>query len=374
MLLVGGYNCITQSEEMKVKKIWAIYFFIKVFYMFFAIYIFSRITTLGDTFDYLNSPLQFTPRILYSSTAFMQFIGALSRKVLRLDILACIPFMLMSFYGVYYAVDRLNLYRYSTYILILFSLPNFGVWTSVLGKDAVGCFFMCIISVILIKKMQGKYSLKLIDYFALYLCLIFKPQYLLFVLQAIVYLTITHPFKDKKNFPFWFGVFIIAANVIMIYLARDMAIHFKSSDPTLAKSTRSELPWMEHYGFFKSAVYGMFISFFGPTFSEMLRKPAHLLSGLESLTMIVCFLILSIPRLKYILKSLRFNPRVFMTYFIVFIGILFLHYPFGFLNPGSAIRYRSNFYPLFVIMILYLFAKMREKNILKMNKQTINGL
>ncbi|MEJ7559224.1 MAG: hypothetical protein WKF66_13020 [Pedobacter sp.] len=355
---------------MKVKKIWAIYFFIKVFYMFFAIYIFSRITTLGDTFDYLNSALQFTPRIFYSSTALMQFIGAISRSALRLDILACIPFMLLSFYGVYYAVDRLNLYRYSTYILILFSLPNFGVWTSVLGKDAVGCFFMCIISVVLVKKLHGKYTLQFIDYLALYLCLIFKPQYLLFVLQAIVYLTLTHPFKDKKNFPFWLGIFIIAANVIVIYLARDlidelargMAIHFKSSDPTLARSTRSELPWVEHYGFFKSALYGMFISFFGPTFSEMIHKPAHMLSGLESLAIIVCFLILLTPRLKYILKSLSFNPRVFMTYLIVFIGILFLHYPFGFLNPGSAIRYRSNFYALFVILLLYLLAKMREKN------------
>jgi hypothetical protein len=367
---------------MKVRKIWAIYFFIKVFYLFFAVYIFSRITTLGDTFDYLNSALRFSPSILYSSTAFMQFAGAISRLVLRLDILACIPFMLLSFYGVYYAVDRLNLYRYSTYILILFSLPNFGVWTSVLGKDAVGCFFMCIISVILVKKLQGKYSLKLIDYFALYLCLIFKPQYLLFVLQAIVYLTITHHFKDRKNFPFWFGVFIIVANVILIYLARDiidelargMAIHFKSSDPTLARSTRSELPWMEHYGFFKSALYGMFISFFGPTFSEMLHKPAHLLSGIESMIMLLSFLILLIPRLKYIFKTLRFNPRVFMTYFIVFTGILFLHYPFGFLNPGSAIRYRSNFYALFVIMILYLFARMREKKIGKTDSPTINVL
>jgi hypothetical protein len=350
--------------------------------MFFAIYIFSRITTLGDTFDYLNSALRFSPGVFYSSTAFMQFAGAISRQVLRLDILGCIPFMLLSFYGVYYAVDRLNLYKYATYILILFSLPNIGVWTSVLSKEAVGCFFMCIISVILVKKLQGKYSLKLIDYFALYLCLIFKPQYMLFVFQAILYLTITQKFKDRKNFPFWLGLFIIAANIILIYVARDiidelargMAIHFKSNDPSLAKSTRSELPWMEHYGFFKSAFYGMFISFFGPTFSEMLQKPAHLLSGIESSIMIICFLSLLLPRLKYIFTSLRFNPRVFMTYFIVFIGILFIHYPFGFLNPGSAIRYRSNFYPLFVIMILYLFTINRTRKSLKITATLIHKI
>lgn len=350
---------------MRVKKIWAIYFGIKVFYMFFAIFVFSRLTTLGDTFDYLNSPLEFSSKIFYSSTAFMQFIGAVSRSVFRSDLLACIPFMLLSFYGVYYAVDRLNLYRYAPYIIILFSLPNFAVWTSVLGKEAVGCFFSSVIAVIIIKKLNGPYRLKLIDYFALYLCFMFKPQYLLFVMQAIVYLTLISKFRDKKYLPFIVGVIIITANVVAIYyfrdmidgLARGMAIHFKSNDPNLARSTRSEEPWMVPYGFFHSALYGMFIAFFGPTPAEMLNKPAHLLSGIESLVMITCFLFLLGPRLRYNLKTLRFNPKIFMTYFIVFIGILFIHYPFGFLNPGSAIRYRSNFYVLFVLLLLYQFSR-----------------
>src|SRR3954467_12446046 len=100
----------------------------------------------------------------------MQFAGAVCKLIFRADVLACVPFMLLSFYGIYYAVDRLNLYRYSAYIIILFSLPNFGVWTSVLGKEAVGCFFCAVLAVVLVKKINGSYCLKPIDYLALYLC------------------------------------------------------------------------------------------------------------------------------------------------------------------------------------------------------------
>jgi hypothetical protein len=352
---------------MYVKRIWVVYLLIKIFYLFFAVFVFSRLTTLGDTFDYLHAPLDVSPRLLYSSTAIMTFTGALFKRIFYNDALACFPLMLLSFYGIYYAVDRLNLYRYSAYIILLFSVPNFGVWTSIHGKEAVGCFFCSVIAVILIKKMQGRYRLRWIDYFALFLCMLFKPQYLLFIFQAIVYLNITQRFRDKKYFPLFFGMFIIALNVIAIYLARDiidqlaqgMAVHFRSSDPGLAQSTRSELPWTVPYGFFHSAPYGMFIAFFGPTLSEMLRKPAHFISGLESLVLVISMMTLYSQVLKYNLSALRFNPRIVITYFIVFIGILFIHYPFGFLNPGSAIRYRANFYPLFVLMLLYQFAAYR---------------
>jgi len=350
---------------MSCRKIWVVYFFIKVFYMFFAVFVFARITTLGDTFDYLNSYLQWRPDVLYSSTAFMEFTGALFKLLFRFDVLACFPFMLLSFYGIYYAVDRLNLYPYAVYIIILFSFPNFGVWTSILGKEAVGCFFGAVIAVMLIKKIEGPYRLKWIDYLALYLCAVFKPQYLLYVAQIWIFLTVTGKFRDKKVFPLLLGVVMIALNVVVLYLCRDlidelargMAIHFKNNDPTLAQSTRSEEPWLIPYGFFHSAPYGMFISFFGPTFSEMMQKPAQLVSGLESMAILSCLAFLLIPRLRYILSYQRFNPVIFITYFVVFLGILFVHYPFGFLNPGSAIRYRSNFYALFVLLLLYLFRR-----------------
>jgi hypothetical protein len=346
-----------------IKRIWVIYFLIRLFYMFIAVFVFSKITTLGDTFDYLNTPLFFSFKIFYSSTIMMQFLGALFKKIFVMDVLACFPFMLLSFYGVYYAVKKLDLYPYATYILILFSLPNFGIWTSILGKEAVGSFAMCIIAVMLIKKLNGCYRLKLIDYFAIYLCTLFKPQYLLYIAQAWIFIVIVKNFKDKKIFPLAFGIMIICLNLAALYLMRDivdflakgMAVHFHANDPSLAQSTRSETPWLEPYGFYAHAPYGMLIAFFGPTPAEMLRKPAQMIAGIESLGMFFCFLRLLLPRIKHFSGTFNFNPTVWFVYFVVFAGVLFVHYPFGFLNPGSAIRYRANFYPLFVLMLFNLF-------------------
>ena len=349
---------------MRFKKIWVIYFLIKVFYLLFAILVFSKITTLGDTLDYLNASLSITPSIIYNSTDLMNFSGAVFKTIFRIDVLACIPLMLLSFYGVYYAIDRLNLYRYSVLLVFLLSLPNFGVWTSIHSKEAVGCFFSGVMSVMLVKTLKGSYKLKFIDYFAMYLCLIFKPQYLIFILQALVYLKIVNKVKDKQVVAVVLGLIVVLLNIFVIYyfrdlideLAKGMSVHFNYSDPDAGQSTRSEAPWMVPFGFFHAAPYGLFISFFGPTLNEMLSKPTHLLSGIESVLILGMFIVMVIPRLKYIFFTYRINPKVFFTYTIIIIGILFVHYPFGFLNPGSAVRYRENFYLLFVIMIIYLKA------------------
>lgn len=353
---------------MKFKKIWVIYFGIKLFYVFFAIFIYSKLTVLGDTFGYLSAPLQLSSRLIYSSTAIMDFTGALFRLIFRIDVLCCLPCMLLAFYGVYYAVDRLNLYRYSLPIILLVSLPNFGVWTSIHGKEAVGCFFSGVLGVMVIELLQGKHKFKVIDFIALYLCAVFKPQYLLYLLQAITLIIIANKF-GKKYLPFIIGVTIICLNIIVLYMFRDfidllakgMIINFQSDDPSLAKSTRTGIEWLSQYGFFKAAPYGMFISFFGPTISEMLSKPTHLLSGLESLVIVICFCSLAWPQVVKNTYSLKFNPTIFFSYFIIFAGILFIHYPFGFLNPGSAIRYRCNFYFLFVILLINLLNRYKRK-------------
>jgi hypothetical protein len=352
---------------MRFKKVWVVFFLIKLFYVFFAVFIYSKLTVLGDTFGYLGASLELTPRIIYSSTAMMDFTGALFKLIFRLDVIACLPCMMLAFYGVYYAVDRLNLYAYALPIVFLLSFPNFGVWTSIHGKEAVGCFFSGVLAVILVELIQGKYKFKLIDFIAFYLCAVFKPQYLLFITQAIILIWFSNKFKNKYT-TLVSGTVIIALNIAVLYIFRDfidvlakgMIINFQSNnDPNLAKSTRSGVEWLTQYGFFNSAPYGMFISFFGPTPSEMLSKPTHLLSGLESIALIVVLISLALPQVIRNIYTLRFNPTIFFSYTLVFLGILFVHYPFGFLNPGSAIRYRCNFYFLFVVLAVNLLNNLR---------------
>jgi len=348
---------------MRFKKIWVYYFFIKVFFLFFAFFVFARLTSLGDTSSYLNAPLTLTPSILYSSTDMMFFLGSLLKKIFRVDVIASLPFMFLSFYGVYYAVDRLNLYRYPKLVLLIMSMPNFGVWTSVLSKEAVGCFFSGVIAVLLVRQIAGDYKYRLIDFIALYLCLIYKPQYLLFIGQALVFLRIIKWTSLKPSFTFVLGLIIVSANVLVLFifretidlLAQGMYVHFMYSDPDLAQSTRSADPWFVKFGVFKEAPYGMFISFVGPTLREMMSKPTHFVSGIESYSILFMYSFLLINRIVFIIKTSQINIKITFVYLIVFLGILFVHYPFGYLNPGSAIRYRENFYLTFSILLLFLY-------------------
>ncbi len=358
---------------MRFKKIYLYYFLIKIFYLFFAIFIFSKLTTLGDTPRYLNSGVGFSFKVFYSSTELMDFLGNSLKKIFYFDIIACFPFLLLSFYGVYYAVKKLNLHYAGILLMILLSMPNFGIWTSILSKEAVGCFYSGILGVLIINFYNGNFKVKAIDVLALYLCFIFKPPYFVFIIQALIFLRIVNGFKFSTGLVSILAVFMLLFNVGAIYLfreeidlaARALYVHFTNfGDPDLAKSTR-ENAFEEQFDFFRKMPFGMFISFFGPTVTEMLDKPTHLLSGIESTLILLLFFFLSLRSLLRPVLHYRFNPKLLFIYLLLFSGFLFSNYPFGILNPGSAVRYRENFYLIFVIMLVYLYIRS------KMNSQSI---
>ncbi|MFD2743003.1 hypothetical protein ACFSQ6_06295 [Sphingobacterium populi] len=293
----------------------------------------------------------------------MFFLGGIFKTIFFIDVLASIPLMLLSFYGIYYAVDRLNLYRYPILLFVGLSLPNFAVWTSIHSKEAVACFFCGVLAVMIIRFLNEDFKIRFIYLIALYFCLLFKPQYLLFIAQALVFLRLIAFFKMGPTATFLLGVIMFTLNLVGVYLLRDlidtlaqgMYLHFTYKDPEMAKSTRSADPWLEQYGFFKQAPYGMFIAFWGPTVKEMVSKPVQLIAGIESGFLLLLFMLLCYKRLTYFLNKGLFNPRIYFALGIIIVGILFVHYPFGFLNPGSGIRYRANFYLLFLLMLFYLF-------------------
>jgi hypothetical protein len=139
-----------------------------------------------------------------------------------------------------------------------------------------------------------------------------------------------------------------------------------------AGSTRENTIWVNDFDVFWNAPYGMFIGFFGPTISEVLSKPTHLIAFLES-AIIVGLFIYGI--VKLILVSVN-TGRVNVFYLGVFITatlwILFVHYPFGALNPGSAIRYRENFYGFLVILFYFSYIQVKRNYVsFKINKNQL---
>jgi len=147
-----------------------------------------------------------------------------------------------------------------------------------------------------------------------------------------------------------------------------MPLHFSID----GGSTRENAIWVNDFDVFWNSPYGMFISFVGPTLDEALLKPTHFLAWSESI-FILCVFIFSVMKLFLVsLKTGRINIFFIGVFSIVSIWILFVHYPFGALNPGSAIRYRENFYAFLVVLFYFVYIETMRK--FKLNRNCLNNI
>lgn len=346
--------------SFKVNKVWFIYAVIQIFYMFFALFVYANLSKLGDTFRYLSGPTFGQIDFVYNSTTLMDTIAHGFSLVLG-PYLANLPFVFLSVYGVYYAVSRLDVnIRQLTVLLGLLSLPTFSIWTSVASKEAVGVFFMGIITGFLIDYIKNK-PIKdgwLIG-LAFYLCAIFKPQYLSGIVAVLIYLYLARKFGFRGLGKLaGLGLFFICS-FALLYLFRDMINELSFIIPNHfsleGESTRENTIWVEDYDVFWNAPYGMFISFVGPTIEEAFSKITHLFVWLESFTIIGVFTLASLKLFWIVGRTGKLNIFYLSIFLIATLWILFVHYPFGALNPGSAVRYRANFYVMFVSLFYYLY-------------------
>lgn len=346
----------------KVSRFWYCYFLIRLFYLFFTVLVFSKLTTLGDTARYLNAGFNLPSNVLLNSTLLLDFVGGGVGALLGgMNILSNFPFMLLSFFTIKWAIQALQIRKYvNPYLLLtLISLPNFCIWTSVCSKETVGLVFSAILGVLVVNFFKGNYKIRIRDWLAFYLCLVFKPQYLPFIVQALGLTYILNTCCRKASCKFLISSLAIFFNLAVLYLLRGIVndyaeilpIHFLTLD---AGSNRYADIWVNENDFFLKAPWGMFVAFFGPTWNEMCSKPTHFIAGLESIVMLFLFYKLAKGSIMHFWNTSRFHATLIPVYFILFSGICLLHYPFGIFNPGSAIRYRTNFIFLFIILLMHL--------------------
>ena len=362
--------------SLRVNKYWLSYFFVKVFYMFFAIFIYQKLInpnrTIGDTALYLGISSRDNADnfdlIFQDPTIMLEFIGNILAKTLG-PVFANFPFMLLAFYGIYYSVSKLQLSnKQLLWILFLLSFPTFGVYSSVIGKEAVSIFYMGIIAGYIIDILNKKrFKPKLIELFSFYLLYFFTPYFAAAIISFFIFIFITNNFylKGYGKLILLLLHFVLTAILFYIYrdtlneLSFDVVKHFSLA----VGSTRENTIFINENDIFWNAPYGMFISFWGPTFSEILQKPIQSLVFIESL-IIFCFFVFFIWMfLRKTLKTYRLNIIVFASTLIVIFWILFANYPTGVLNPGSALRYRERFYAFLVVFLFYFYSKYIKKKV-----------
>jgi hypothetical protein len=267
---------------MKVNKTWLFFVLSKIGYMFAALFVYSRFTTLGDTNRYLHGPVLSPREWIFNSTLMMDTMAGSFSLVLG-PVLANLPFVFLSAFGVYYAVKRLQLQRGElTVLLLLLSFPSFGIWTSIASKEAVTTFFLGVILGFIIDILKGvKNRAYMLVFLAFYLCAVFKPQYLIaiFALASYVYISKRLSLKSiGKLFLFGLALFL---SLLVLYVVRDEANELSFAiishfDPDAA-STRENNIWVYDFDVFWNAPYGMMIGFVGPTLSEALSHPLKMI-------------------------------------------------------------------------------------------------
>ncbi|MFY4806205.1 hypothetical protein ACOTVJ_07405 [Aliarcobacter butzleri] len=348
---------------MKINKYWLGFFLVKLFYMFFALFIYDKITKLGDTDRWMDGNIEnFDYIILLDSSKNVDFFGGLSSLLLG-STLGNLPFMILALYGIFYSVSKLELTKKQLIILLfLLSLPSFGVWSSVAGKEAIGVFFMGIILGYIIDILENnRFKPKFIELIAFYLMFLFKVQYSIAIFSLIIYIYLSRKFGLKGYGKFFLMLFHIILAIIGFYIFKDiinelsfvMPKHFSLD----ASSTRENTIWINDYDIFFNAPYGMFIAFWGPTLDEILTKPLQSIVFIESLIIFSFFLYFLFVLMKNSLKTFKINIFLLSLVSIILFWLLFVHYPFGVLNPGSALRYRENFYGFLVVFLFYLYNK-----------------
>jgi len=147
-------------------RAWFFFSLLKISYMLVAVFILSNYIPLGDTKAYIEGVHSNVGREnwLLSSTMMMDFFASSFNKLLG-STLANLPFVLLSIYGLYYAISRITLTKKQLILLLaLLSLPSFGVWTSIASKEAVSVFYLGIILGFIIDLIKNNPKKKKIYY------------------------------------------------------------------------------------------------------------------------------------------------------------------------------------------------------------------
>lgn len=344
-------------EIQKITILWSLYFCIKVFYLLFGHLVFDSLSQLGDTAQFLNSNEQFSVEVFQQSTVFILFFSALSNDIFG-SVLGSFPFLLLSFFGVVYAVER-GYFDFKTKIIIvvILSFPSFGMWSSVASKEAIMVFSGGILLGTFFDLLGGKKISIILFMLAAYLFALFKPHYtpaigsLLFfgyfyrffvVRKKIYYLTLA------VGYSFFIGIlFSFSDQLDSVF--QTIPIHFVGDSASVRQNTF----WIEEYDFLRSAPKGMFLSLWGPTFADVIQSNMKFAYYFESLLLLGILVVSFVNLTAKIKAGTKMDFVLTFSVLTVIFLLIFANYPFGTLNAGSALRYRTNIY-LFLVILIFL--------------------
>ncbi|MRT26619.1 hypothetical protein GJV14_21915 [Enterobacteriaceae bacterium RIT697] len=328
---------------------------VKTAYALFAIFVFSRFTSLGDTQDYLDG--EYIDRNNLASTAYLMSVigsalGQWGGYIFSIS---------LSSLGMCYLLRIAELpYRQMTVTMILIMLPSFGVWTSIFSKEVFVLFSFCLSTAGLIDLYnQKRRFFSLAQWCGLALLTFIKPHYAASIYISMLAIMAYHT-GFKRELMLALMIIVLSMSCVLCFFYIDSIYYFTQIMPAhfslAGGSTRLNTFWQDEWDFFTYLPIGATVAFIGPTFPEAISSPKLLPFFIEG-----CFLLGLI--LSYGWGSVVYQKKVnvlglclMMTFALT---LMLTHYPFGLFNPGSAVRYRSGFIFPLCVFVLFLSVKNR---------------
>ncbi len=339
---------------MNNKTVDILFILYRLFFMLVSVYIISNFTKLGDydryiASDFMDSFVKFigSPNDTYMTDV---IISGLKKLFLGNIMFANIIINVISSLAIVRLIRKM---RYNIIFMILCLSPSFSIWSSFASKEIIVVTFMALMLSEVIAFLRDEKVNYLFAALAVFMLLFYKLQLVLPVLQLLLSVVILK--RSNQHSGVVIIPLILVVNVLGIFIMRDyvddlvrsIIVHFSSA----SRSTRDSTFLMQNYGFFLNLPYGMFITFFGPTLGEISTSTLHLFTAIESTLIIGTLVYLFIFKSKKFIKPDFIHVMVFINLLLL---LMFFQTPWGILNPGSAIRYRADYY-LYILVLFYLY-------------------
>lgn len=336
---------------------------IKVLGVLFATKVFARYSPLIDSNLYLTN---FYDNHKNIRTKIVQVL-ANSLVGITGEFWTHLIFGLVSVSGFFYYYLRGG----RSYLILLFLLlPSSLIWTSIVGKESLffggmGLFLF----------IWAKFTVETLDQYdwigliiGIFICHIMRPHY------GVVLIWLFASTALIKRFDY--GAIPL---LIVGYLCFGLAAYYFASDELLSRgfgaiASTARSSRFEYFGIdpksslgfqkFKDLMpLGIVIGIIGPLPSEVMSRLEFVPFFVEGVLILMFPIVIAI----FAYKKMFFYKTIFFKIFFLSVipGIFYLmvvHAPFGLLNPGSAIRWRTDFEQFLYLAPFLLFLKcMNEK-------------
>ncbi|MFJ1227685.1 hypothetical protein AB8P62_21305 [Yersinia enterocolitica] len=347
---------------------------VKIFFTFFAVYIYNQFSHLADSERYLNAVVSlnnFLDRTQFVDNIFA-FLRYLISSKLLVNVLISIIFGL-SFFCVFKDlldfIDKRLLY-------ILFLLPSFQIWTSVAGKEIIAVAGLLFFVKWVVNIQFGRKNKIFYLFIGLLFGVLLRPHYgiaYLYLAFSVILLRNIKVANISKGcyvttiaifsmiltlilaitIDFWGDKFLVVINIIKNY--------FLSSDVSYAN--RNYIPWSTVLDYFNNILWGIPVSLIGPTLRETIDRIIYLPFFIEGVIGFSLMIYIFYRLYKISNEDIVYKKYFYFSFIPAMLIILLIHYPFGLFNPGAAIRYKQNITPLIYFYPLLVLACIKKSRI-----------